>query len=260
MRLGLISDIHAHLQDLERALAILDAAGADKVLCAGDLVEKGPRGDAVVALLNARCIPCVRGNHGDNALRHARKPDRSGEKPLALKTLAALAALPQTRSYLWEGQRILLAHGTPDCPKTYVFPDKVPKQLKRRLRRDDCDILILGHSHRPMDIRVGAVRVVNPGSVRGTKSRDSHSCAILDLTSGAFELYDLKTGALAGWPRGPSSGRRGAREAPSDRSSIGSSQTARTAPPPPPGVAPRCSPDPGARARAAIGSEHRRGR
>ena len=51
MRIGLISDIHGDIDALNTALTLLKAQGAEKILCAGDLVEKGTEGDAVVRVI-----------------------------------------------------------------------------------------------------------------------------------------------------------------------------------------------------------------
>lgn len=44
VRIGLISDIHADYEGLQNALALLDRLGVDRILCAGDLVERGMGG------------------------------------------------------------------------------------------------------------------------------------------------------------------------------------------------------------------------
>jgi Icc-related predicted phosphoesterase len=58
MNIGLIADIHADYDSLKIALDILEGKAADTILCAGDLVEKGPKGDAVADLIRQRNIPC----------------------------------------------------------------------------------------------------------------------------------------------------------------------------------------------------------
>ncbi len=63
MKIGLIADIHGDEAGLRRALDLLDGLGAERILCAGDLVERGSRGDAVIDLIRQRGIPCVKGNH-----------------------------------------------------------------------------------------------------------------------------------------------------------------------------------------------------
>jgi predicted phosphodiesterase len=63
MKIGLISDIHGDIDALRMALEHLH--DADHILCAGDLVEKGSAGPAVVDLIRERSIPTVRGNHDE---------------------------------------------------------------------------------------------------------------------------------------------------------------------------------------------------
>ncbi len=188
MKLGLVSDIHAEAHALRSALEALVARGVDKILCAGDLVDKGPDGDEVVALVQSWLIPCVQGNHDLGAVESARLDGGSG---LKAQTLAVLEGLPVTRRYLWEGCRVLLAHAAPYNQSTYVFPDDIPKAFKRKARGFDTDVLILGHTHRPMCIPYRGMWLVNPGSVCGQRPRDSHTCAILTLPTMDFEVIEL---------------------------------------------------------------------
>jgi putative phosphoesterase len=193
MRLGLISDIHADHRALMRALAILKDRGVDKVVCLGDLVEKGPDGDRVVDTLHNHLVVCVRGNHDDNAVRryHERDPaDR--EPPLGADAVAFLESLPRERAYCWEGVHVVLSHIAPGGGDEPVLPEQLPKRLKRVLRGYDADLVLLGHTHRPMNVRHGPLQFVNPGSVAGTRLRDSHTCAIVELPSMAVEVYSLR--------------------------------------------------------------------
>ena len=77
--------------------------GADKIVCAGDVVEKGPDGDSVVDALHRNLIPTVRGNHDDNALPHTQYgAPFSGERPLKERTLDYLEGLPHWRYDEWD--------------------------------------------------------------------------------------------------------------------------------------------------------------
>ncbi len=193
-RIGLISDVHAQLDALESALDVLTRRGVDRVLCAGDLVDKGPDGDAVIELVQRRLIPCVRGNHDESAARHHQLtpwPSES-DRELSEDSVDYLLELPLTRSYLIDGQRLLLAHGIPTSNRIYFFPDRgKPKELKRWARNPQHDYVVLGHTHRPMDVDWLGARYLNPGSVSKTRPRDSHTCAILTLPSGEFEVIEL---------------------------------------------------------------------
>ena len=196
MKLGLISDIHAQLAPLERALALLTALRVDKILCAGDLVEKGPDGDAVVSLLSQSLIPCVMGNHDQNAVAHAALPDAlkpDDEAALAPETTAWLATLPETWSWWWEGQVVMMAHASPTSLRARIGPepDRIPKRFRRWARSSGVDVLILGHTHAPMQLEYGDMTLINPGSVACTRPRDSGTCGVLTLPSRRLELYTL---------------------------------------------------------------------
>jgi len=194
MRVGVISDVHADLEALERALSLLVAHGADKIVCLGDVVEKGPDGDAVVACLDDWAIPVVNGNHEDNAAKHAALAP--GEAPLRPETLARIAAYPTARLYCWERLMVLAAHGTPRDNRVYVFPgEAVPRALKKQMRTPVADVVLLGHTHQPMAGWYRNTLFLNPGSVYGRKPRDSHSCGLLSLPDLGWRVFDLETGA-----------------------------------------------------------------
>ena len=61
MKLGLISDIHANLANLRRALILLRAHGAETILCAGDLVDGETEGNATAQFVKAAEYPLCAG-------------------------------------------------------------------------------------------------------------------------------------------------------------------------------------------------------
>ena len=63
MRIALLSDVHGNLPAFRAVLADVDAAGADRVFCLGDLVGYGAQPDGCVALARERCDICLAGNH-----------------------------------------------------------------------------------------------------------------------------------------------------------------------------------------------------
>ncbi len=190
IRIGLISDIHAHLSALQRAFEHLAAAHVDRVVCLGDVVEKGPDGDAVVHSLRRSLVATVRGNHDHNAVRHA----ELGPSGLSADTLDWLRALPDTREYLWAGRFVQLAHGSPVDRGLGVIGGDVPKPVRRALRRSRPDVLVLGHTHRPMCMRFGDCWIVNPGSVWFGRCRLGPTCAVLTLPEVRLEVCQLDTG------------------------------------------------------------------
>jgi putative phosphoesterase len=186
MRLGLVSDIHASHGSLVRAFDILADHRVERVACMGDIVQQGADGTAVIELLRANAVLCVQGNHDAN--------DDAG--PLSDDAIAWLAELPRERAYEWDGVRVAITHAAPCGIDAYVWPDGLPKRLKRALRAVDHDVFLLGHTHVPMKVSYQGVCLINPGSVRGTRTRDSHTCAVLSLPSLDLEVYSLDDGRL----------------------------------------------------------------
>jgi putative phosphoesterase len=199
MQIGIIADIHADLHALKIALDIIGGQGADVVLCAGDLVEKGPHGDEVVELLQAQAIPCVMGNHDylarGNHTWQLENPELADRyRYISLETLAYLKDLPETLNFSWEGIKVHLAHGTPWSLDTYVFPNSSRHVFKRVAQVANADVVVLGHTHEPMVVKIRERWIVNPGSVCETYTHGSGTCGVLSLPSCNLKVFDLKTG------------------------------------------------------------------
>jgi len=215
VNLGIIADIHADVRALAQALDLLTHQGADLIVCAGDLVEKGVDGDAVIQLLQAEQILSVQGNHDADIfsnqvfLREHGDPHNPNLRARLLmdSTLDYLRVLPTTLRLTLEDRLILVAHGTPWNRNEYVFPPVPPKQWRSdlahysaaqrstflRMAVEGADIVILGHTHLPMCIRAGGMLVLNAGSVCGPQW-GSHTCGLLPLPKGVFTVYDIGTG------------------------------------------------------------------
>lgn len=201
MRIGILSDIHANLPALEAAFQVFQTQGVDRVICAGDLVEKGEHGDEVVAMLEESWVPCVMGNHDENAVIHAETEplyEEDNKLPLQERTISFLRNLPHQRQYEWEGYSLMIAHATPTSLHANLFRDpktgQFAKAFKKSLLRSSIDILILGHTHTPLHAHFRGIQIFNPGSVCVGRTRDSHTCAILDLPACDFEVFSLKSG------------------------------------------------------------------
>lgn len=196
MKLGLISDIHADHEALQRALALLEKRGAEKVVCMGDIVEKGKDGAKVVQALYQNMVTCVRGNHDDNAIRRFNDQDHDDQDPLLDPfTISLLELLPTERTYHWDSTRIVISHIAPAGYTMAPTSDQIPKQLKRILRNYEADLLLLGHTHQPMKLAFGDMVMINPGSVSGTRERDSYTCGLLELPSMQLQIFSIESGA-----------------------------------------------------------------
>lgn len=200
MKIGLISDIHADYPSLIKALRIFKQANVNRILCAGDLVEKGEYGNQVVALINRLKIPCVLGNHDEMAIGNQQwiKENMDLSHPhiqnslLISETLDYLDQLPRKLRFEWDGIRILLVHGSPKSNVEYLMPSTRVSQFAKHAKDARATIIIYGHTHTALHYVINDVHFINPGSVCKTDVRASNSCAILTLPDIHVTLYNLE--------------------------------------------------------------------
>ena len=135
-------------------------AGVSRILVAGDVVDEALLARlAVIAPLEA-----VRGNND---------------------TSPALLRLPEFLLVEAASLRLLVAH------------DRRDRRLPHELRRHEPDVLVVGHSHRPLVEREGSLLVVNPGSCGPKRFSLPRTAGTLTLTRGRapnVELWDLEAG------------------------------------------------------------------
>jgi predicted phosphodiesterase len=216
MRYGVIADVHANVHALDAALAFLGAEGVDRYLCAGDLVGYGAFPNECVRRVLALRGRCVAGNHDLMAL------DRLSDErcvPLARTSLrwtrtaldpdvrALLAGLPLGAS---DGA-VAIRHGSVFDPQHYVLTREDALGCLGDIERvaPGTEILIVGHTHRPMAVgarrgsllrrRTGRVRLepgeptlLNPGAVGQSRDRDAVArLMVLDLDARVAEFHAL---------------------------------------------------------------------
>lgn len=192
MRIGIISDIHGDYESLERTLNKLQHEHrVQMILCAGDLVGRGPEQNRVVELHRTLGIPTVRGNHDEFFYG------------LSKENIAFLKALPLEWKGEVAGRRIFMCHGKPGNNMWGMYRDHISETyLNMMLTSLKADVLITGHTHVPLFLRVAAGCLVNPGSLYTFESgRDtSHSYGVLDAATLSFELFDSRAEEIAAAP------------------------------------------------------------
>ncbi len=204
MRILLIADIHANYEALETVLEIPH----DRAICLGDVVDYGPDPDKCIDLLCTKGIPVIRGNH-DNAV--AFKVDcQCGYKYKHLSIA--------TREYTWEildrsrieylqklpllireeigGKKLYLIHASPRSMFEYIKPETSDEEIQNMINEAmepvEAEFLVVGHSHIPMNRKLGTLTIINPGSVGQPRDGDSRaSCAIFDTENGKVEHLRL---------------------------------------------------------------------
>lgn len=204
MSVWVISDVHANVLALDRALSIVDEDPAP-IIILGDLLTYGPDPVAVIERLAARTDVArwVLGNHDELYLgllggapppAYGRLPDwLRGSIDWTLEQLGPAATwlreVPFAREVVQGG--ILFAHANPFGDWRYVDRDEEYREAARVLARRGLSVGVFGHTHRgrfftdpPRSSALGLhqlawrptgagveVRVINAGSVGQPRNR-----------------------------------------------------------------------------------------
>ncbi len=179
MKILVVSDIHANWEALRRVPDPCDAA-----LFIGDLVDYGPQPRECITWMREHAAAVVAGNH-DYAVAHrvsARCAPRF--QPLADATaelmgrllgeeeLAYLRGFPLTADLTLGGIRFHLVHAAPSDPLYTYLPPSEAARWAAEVEKIDADVILVGHTHLPMILRVNSKIVLNPGSVGQPRERD----------------------------------------------------------------------------------------
>jgi len=152
VKVGILSDSHDHRDAAAGALLLFRAERVGMVLHLGDVCSP-----VVLAGYADRSIPFL-GVFGNC------DSDRDG---LQEATGGAFRQGPHIETV--DGRRILLAHSY----------DQLQGELSGQGR---FDLVLFGHTHRPLTMRVGKALVLNPGETCGLV-RGKNTCAIVDLAT-----------------------------------------------------------------------------
>lgn len=194
-----MSDIHGNAVALDAVLADIAAlGGVDEYWILGDLVAVGPQ--PIDVLNRLRALPNVRftrGNTdryitvGDRPPPHAEdvlaNPDRLFTFGEVAQTMAwtqgaisatgwlpFFQALPlEQRLTLPDGTRLLGVHASPGCDGgDGLRPDYSEKFLHEQVAGCDADLLVVGHTHWPMNRRLDDLHLINLGSISNPQVPD----------------------------------------------------------------------------------------
>jgi putative phosphoesterase len=163
MRVGVVSDVHNNVEALTYALECM--RDCDLVLSLGDLVSDYRVDPRILELARERGLVSIVGNHEKSILLHPGSRIRSA---LSDETLDFLRELPASREIELDGRRVHVAHGAPwDDPTDYRCVYVIERDrhaLSRVAASTGADVVLLGHTHRAMAVRVQDTLVVNPGT------------------------------------------------------------------------------------------------
>jgi predicted phosphodiesterase len=177
MRVALVSDLHGNALALDAVLDDAARAGADRVVCLGDVATLGPRPEAVLARLRDLGCDCIMGNH-DAFLLDAELIRTYTEAPPVVAAVdwcrARLSAAeldfvrtfrPQLTVPLDGGATLLCYHGTPRSNMEDLLATAPAALVDEMLAGCAATVMAGGHTHLQMLRQHHGTLIVNPGSV-----------------------------------------------------------------------------------------------
>lgn len=165
MLLGLLADTHDNVAAAESAVARFEAAGADVLLHAGDVVAP-PTVDAFSGFE----VHAVLGNNDGEVQGLDAAFDRLGTDSALHGRFADLT---------FDGRDVAVLHG-----ESLAEVDAVAC--------GDYDLVVYGHHHETADRRVGDTLVVNPGAHFPTVPSTERRVAVYDTDEDAVEFHAVE--------------------------------------------------------------------
>jgi putative phosphoesterase len=192
MNIAVLADIHGNINALETVAAHIEGWGADAVVVAGDVINRGPLPLACLDFVHQR-QQCdgwlvVRGNHEDYVLDQARTDvPRSGPRFEISQNaywtyqkldgqIDSLEAMPfQFSIHGPDNSEIRVAHASMRSNRDGMYPESTDAELRLKIKPAPA-VLCVGHTHRPLIRNVDETLVVNVGAVGIPFDGDSRAC------------------------------------------------------------------------------------
>lgn len=191
-RVGVVGDVHCESKTLSRVLDLLETMSVDAVLCVGDLVDGPGDADETLAVLKARGVECVAGNHERWLLDGERRELDNATTEVREESEAFLRALPRIRTYATPAGTMMLCHGVGTDDEAWLRPDTRGYALQdiptlRELMLDETvQFMVGGHTHERMVRVFPGLTVVNAGTLH---RKDEQTFAVLDFDAMKVAFY-----------------------------------------------------------------------
>jgi len=215
MKIAALYDIHGNLPALNAVLAELDAIQPDLIVVGGDIVHGPMPGQTLerLAQLGER-VRCIRGNADREDVQaydgQPLGPTTSDEVRASAQWVAEhltraqrdfLARLPEQLALPVEGLgRVVFCHATTRNDEEIFTPITPQDRLDIIFALVPAEIVVCGHTHMQFERRVGALRIINAGSI-GMPYSDQPGAYWLLLSPAGYEFrctpYDTEAAAQA---------------------------------------------------------------
>lgn len=163
MKAGVLSDSHDQRTLAEDALALFREEGVGVVLHLGDVCLP----ETILAFRDCG-IPLI-GVYGNNDY------DREGLAAVSGGAFHTAPHMPEIH-----GRKVLMGHSF----------DELQEEIGEGGR---FDLILFGHTHRPLTMRIGRALIMNPGETCGFLS-GKPTCAVIDLDTMEGDIRDIPAG------------------------------------------------------------------
>jgi predicted phosphodiesterase len=195
-RAGVIGDVHAEHERLDRALEFFAGQGVDVILCTGDLADGSGSVDVCCDLLRQSGAVTVAGNHDrwllNDQVRHIDGAHQRSE--ISPESISYIESLSQTETLDTPDGELLLCHGVADNDLRKVWPgtERMPiersHELDTLVDQGQLRYIVNGHLHYRVIIDFQELTLINAGTLVG---RHRPGVSIIDFethTVSAFEV------------------------------------------------------------------------
>ena len=215
MRIAIIADIHGNTLALDATLQDINKVGVDGYFILGDLVSIGPDPIGVLQRLSSLDnTQIIRGNTDRYIISGDRPPPNISdigsdiEKLRVFTEIAGsfawtqgaittagwfdwIAKLPlELETTLPDGTDCLLVHAIPgNDDGSGIDKDMPDSEIIQLLEGCAADLICIGHTHQPINRKVGKWHIINPGSISNPRYPVlDASYALLDSTKKGYRI------------------------------------------------------------------------
>jgi putative phosphoesterase len=180
MKIAILSDIHGNLPALLAVAEQIESWQPDRVIVAGDTVNRGPESLACWQFVTEKAATqgwqLLKGNHEEYVISRG-QPDNPREGPdfelnrVAYWTyqqlngqVAALTRLPDGYSEVVDGRELRIRHASMQHNRDGIYPEAADTVIETQIAPPPA-VFVTAHTHRPFARQVNGTLVVNTGSV-----------------------------------------------------------------------------------------------
>ena len=215
MRVAVISDIHANLEALNSVIKDIRKRNVDKIICLGDIIEKGVHPKECIKIIKDSCDIVIQGNCDYYfSIEHTEINDKSEEKKqriiwnqslISSEDREYLLSLPFCYEFYMSGSLVRLFHATPNANNIPIINlDNVETKYKmflptnNTISKDVADVVIYGHIHHPYMDKIYNKTLINVGSVGNSYDvirNDKKDSNVLETTKANYLIIEGEYGS-----------------------------------------------------------------